>query len=230
MRVAVNSWKLKHIARQAGFFDYIKFNYCNCNESSWEFVLLGLWLAALFYLLGNTAADYFCSSLEKLSSLLKFSPTVVGVVLLPLGNGAPDVFSSTAAFVGTGASDVGLNCVLGGALFVTYVVVGTVFLFVSDQHVQVQRLKLDVVTPLLPVKGSVFTLGTQEDESIYISLLYIENESDGFYLHSSLPQWMWASNVATYSNQVPKIPDGEKSFWGWSDDGIEIEVHVLYWS
>lgn len=123
-----------------GYIDYLNLFYCNFGR----FPLLGhcllfLWLLVLFYLLGDTASEYFCSSLESLSKLLNLSPTIAGVTLLSLGNGAPDVFSSLVSFMGDETDEVGFNTVLGGVSFVTCVVVGVISICVSRKHVKVNR-------------------------------------------------------------------------------------------
>lgn len=92
-----------------------------------QVALLVLW----FYLLGSTAEDFFCPTLEELTdNTLHMSPNVAGVTFLAFGNGAPDVFSNIAAFSapGGGAADLGLAGLLGAGIFVTMGVVGAVTL------------------------------------------------------------------------------------------------------
>ncbi|KAI3941561.1 hypothetical protein MKW92_029102 [Papaver armeniacum] len=260
-----------------GYFDYITFFYCDCqNFHVFGYMVLALWLGALFYLLGNTAADYFCCSLAKLSKLLKLPPTVAGVTLLPLGNGAPDVFASIAAFVGTDAGEVGLNSVLGGAVFVTCIVVGTLSLCVAEKRVRidrkcfirditfflftlvslsviliigkisvmgaiafvsiyiffrkhVQNLRFGVVKPLLPVRGSIFSHGSEDEESFYSPLLDVDHENDSPELQNTLPQWMWASNVAIYSNHslMHGMDESSRPLWGWIDDETRTDRNAM---
>uniref|UniRef100_A0A5B7BM78 Putative cation/calcium exchanger 1-like n=1 Tax=Davidia involucrata TaxID=16924 RepID=A0A5B7BM78_DAVIN len=106
-----------------GYISYLQLFFCTFDPPL-GLTLLILWLILLFYLLADTAAKYFCSSLEGLSIILKLSPTIAGVTLLSLGNGAPDLFASMVSFTGDGTKYVGLNSILGGAFFVSSTVVG----------------------------------------------------------------------------------------------------------
>ncbi|KAK6944542.1 Sodium/calcium exchanger membrane region [Dillenia turbinata] len=123
-----------------GYINYLSIFYCICGQFPVVgYAVLLLWLLVLFYLLGDTAANYFCFSLESLSRLLKLSPSIAGVTLLSLGNGAPDVFASIVSFTRSGAGDVGLNSVLGGAFFVSNVVVGIISIVISSRNVSVDK-------------------------------------------------------------------------------------------
>ena len=58
-------------------------------------LVIACFILFYFYLLGDTSSEYFCPALEDVSYLLRWTPTLVGVTLLPLGNGAPVRFSSS---------------------------------------------------------------------------------------------------------------------------------------
>ncbi|XP_078149505.1 cation/calcium exchanger 1-like [Carex rostrata] len=160
-----------------GYIDYLDLFYCAFGKSPvlGYFVSL-LWLLILFYLLGNTASEYFCSSLESLSKVLKLSPAMAGVTLLSLGNGAPDFFSSIVSFTaGSGVGDVGLSSVLGGALFITTVVVGVISLTIGrSRTVSVDRNSFirDVLLLILAL-GSILTILIYKRISIWGSLSFL---------------------------------------------------------
>ncbi|KAK6131946.1 hypothetical protein DH2020_034316 [Rehmannia glutinosa] len=126
--------------RGKGYLNYLEIFYCTCgNFPSLGYFLLLLWLVILFYILGNTTAEYFCPCVESLSRVLKLSPTIAGTTLLPLGNGANDVFASIISFTRSNDADVGLNSVLGGALFICCFVVGIVSISISSRRVTVDK-------------------------------------------------------------------------------------------
>ncbi|PSS15798.1 Cation/calcium exchanger like [Actinidia chinensis var. chinensis] len=123
-----------------GYINYLQIFYCTCGKSpALGYFSLILWLVLLFYILGNTASDYFCPSLESLSKILNLSPTIAGTTLLPLGNGVTDVFSSIISFTRSGDGDVGFNSVLGGAFFISSVVVGIISILVTNLGISVDR-------------------------------------------------------------------------------------------
>ncbi|KAJ4783036.1 Sodium/calcium exchanger family protein [Rhynchospora pubera] len=161
-----------------GFVDYLQLFYCELADIRplLGYLLFLLCLAILFYLLGNTASHYFCSSLDNLSKVLKLSPAMAGVTLLSLGNGAPDLFSSIVSFMaGPGVGGVGLSSVLGGALFVTTVVVGVIGLRGSrtvSVSIDRQSFIRDVLLLILAF-CSVLTILVYKKISIWGSLSFL---------------------------------------------------------
>ncbi|CAJ1919536.1 unnamed protein product [Sphenostylis stenocarpa] len=127
--------------RSKGYINYLQIFYCNFEKFPiLGQALLALWLAVLFYLLGDTASNYFCSSLEGLSNILRLSPTIAGVTLLSLGNGAPDFFASVVSFTGSSSNGaVGFNSILGGSFFVSCAVLGIISILVSPNQVEVDK-------------------------------------------------------------------------------------------
>ncbi len=58
-----------------GYLNYIQSLYCTFGEIKWlYFILLFLWLVVLFYLLSDTAENYFCPSLTEISPVTTLEP------------------------------------------------------------------------------------------------------------------------------------------------------------
>ncbi|GLT87479.1 hypothetical protein SLE2022_055610 [Rubroshorea leprosula] len=76
---------------------------------------------------------------ESLSKILKLSPAIAGVTLLSLGNGASDVFASIVSFTRSNNGGVGLNSVLGGAFFISSVVVAVISILISPHQISVDK-------------------------------------------------------------------------------------------
>eukprot|EP01138_Halocafeteria_seosinensis_P001918 gb/GECG01001964.1/.p1 GENE.gb/GECG01001964.1/~~gb/GECG01001964.1/.p1 ORF type:complete len:905 (+),score=69.08 gb/GECG01001964.1/:1-2715(+) len=114
--------------RVSGFINYLMIYECWWDEvQPLVWICYILWLIFLLYMLGNTADAFFCPALEVIVDILKVSPDIAGVTFLSFGNGAPDVFSSLAAYI-SGVGQVGVSAILGAGVFVVTVVVGAVCL------------------------------------------------------------------------------------------------------
>ena len=104
-------------------------HFYSCTMAGYEFfslLLLAMWVVFFISLLGNTATNYFSSTLASICGKLNLSYDIAGVTFLAFGNGAPDVFSSIASLTGRSNALIGIGSILGGSVFVTTIVVGSV--------------------------------------------------------------------------------------------------------
>ena len=86
--------------------------------------LATLWWALLIRLL-STAAQKFVRTMTTISDWLGIRPRLAGAILLPLGNGAPNLFSALAA-IRNGKASLAIGSAIGSSLFITTVVVSLV--------------------------------------------------------------------------------------------------------
>lgn len=109
---------------QIGCIDYLRFYYClpSVIFNVLSFLALGL---AFFLSLALTASDYLCPNLYSISKFLRLSDNLAGLTLLALGNGSADVVSTFKA-LDVGAPGLAVSELLGAALFILTVVVGTI--------------------------------------------------------------------------------------------------------
>ncbi|XRB15110.1 sodium/calcium exchanger membrane region domain-containing protein [Pseudoscourfieldia marina] len=142
--------------------DYTVLRYCGPLGGVGTTTLLVVLVALFFYILGDTVDDYFCPVLQWLADAWNLSPSTAGVTLLALGNGAPDAFSSLAAFKGDSqaaqsdmadATALGLGAIISGGGFVSAFVLGAVACTSSPFHVERLPFVRDVSFYLVATLG-----------------------------------------------------------------------------
>lgn len=109
--------------------DYQYIYYCELTGSHHTalfVIFLILWILYLTNVLGGSAEHYFSPTLASICVKLHLSYDFAGVTFLAFGNGAPDVFSSITAFSGGADVLIAVGSLLGGSVFVTTIVVGTI--------------------------------------------------------------------------------------------------------
>lgn len=90
------------------------------------FLLIVVWIVALFYCMYSIADRHFTWALEHLSNALHLSPDLAGLTLLAFGNGAPDFF--TAVFGASEEPEMILGSSVGSGLFIVTIVFGLTLL------------------------------------------------------------------------------------------------------
>lgn len=127
-----------------GLIDYLSLHFCLFKEN---FLLsipcLTLFVLLHFYVLIETAQSHFSIVTTKLTHRLNLSPSMGGVTLLALGNGAPDVFASLAA-VRSGQYRTGFGAILSAGTFVSAFVVGFVAIYAAPFNVDPASFIRDV--------------------------------------------------------------------------------------
>lgn len=155
-----------------GYVTYTKHMYCLYGSDGVPFVVAMsvLWLLVLFAGLGVTANDFLCPSLFIISKTLKMSQNVAGVTLLAFGNGSPDIFSAIAGITG-GKSEMVIGGLIGGGIFVTTVVAGSIFL--TQNFGMMKRPFLRDVFFYMAAAGFAFYPFFKEEISIYHAIGFV---------------------------------------------------------
>ncbi|XP_064462586.1 mitochondrial sodium/calcium exchanger protein-like isoform X2 [Ornithodoros turicata] len=112
-----------------GYVNYLELMYCMLGPENVTYTvgLSVVWLLLLFVALGVTSGDFLTPALFVISKTLRMSQNVAGVTLLAFGNGSPDIFSSLAG-IKQGSYEMVIGGLIGGGIFVTTVVAGSIFL------------------------------------------------------------------------------------------------------
>lgn len=156
-----------------------------------------LWWAFLVRMVAVTAQK-FVRTLTTISEGVGMKPRLAGVTLLPIGNGAPDMFSALAAVRNKNVS-LAVGSAIGGSLFVTTFVIGAV-VYGSGGCVDAKGMMLRDVTFLLI--GSIFLFGILLDGSVYV----IE-------LVALIALYVLYVAMVAFGHNVPPLVRAERAAW-----------------
>ncbi|CAM6049962.1 unnamed protein product [Sphagnum compactum] len=178
--------------------NYLILHYCGMEGQAWVSVpfLVGAVILA-FYFLAETAEQYFSPVVRQLVEILRMSPSMGGVTLLALGNGAPDIFASLAA-IGGDNSRIGLGAILSAGTFVSAFVVGSVAMAAAPFSVR----------PMPFVRDALFYVAA-------VSILFV------IYLRGEIVFWQSVGLMAFYAIFVVVVICTEQ-VKGWDSGNAQV--------
>ncbi|KAJ3681100.1 hypothetical protein LUZ60_015589 [Juncus effusus] len=134
-------------------FNYLAIHACLFSSNphlSLPFLIL--LLTFYFRFLALAAGNHFSPAVSRLVDRLRLSPSMAGVTLLAMGNGAPDAFSSAAALRG-GLPRAGLAAILSAGAFVSAFVVGAVIIQSAPFSLEPAPLVRDIFFYIISVSA-----------------------------------------------------------------------------
>ncbi|GFT94052.1 hypothetical protein NPIL_51621 [Nephila pilipes] len=157
---------------EMGYVKYTEHMYCLFGPHGVSYVVAMsvFWLLVLFAGLGVTANEFLCPSLFIISKSLKMSQNVAGVTLLAFGNGSPDIFSAIAG-IRQKKTEMVIGGLIGGGIFTTTVVAGSIFL--TQNFKMMKRPFLRDVAFYLVAAASAFYLFYSRHIYIYHAIAFV---------------------------------------------------------
>lgn len=218
--------------------NYLWWIYCgNAVPKAVGVVLVTIWLVLLLSMLGTTADVFFVEQLEFISERFQLPDDVAGATLMAFGNGAPDVFTAWNAIEEASDFSLVLAELLGAAIFVTTVVLGSVILCSKrDCLVDSKPFARDAATLALSVfciAACVLDGKIQLVESAALMGLYVVYVVVVVSNRSVEPAYAIADDDDVEMDEPPTTNGGELSLRGvhWSSTSTRFSkaVHVVEW-
>lgn len=103
---------------------YASLTYCYLHNAFTQFAVLSTLILFYFAAMGISAFDYLSPNLTHLAEISGLSQSLMGVTVLAFGNGSVDVFGALAA-LHAGEGGMAFGEIMGGALFVCSIVIGS---------------------------------------------------------------------------------------------------------